>query len=50
MCVRRPLSAVIPAAGPCDAAKMHSLLAKAAVAFMQDPRAPLLEDPLLQPR
>jgi hypothetical protein len=33
----RPLSAVIPAAGPCDPAYMHELLARSASAFMYNP-------------
>eukprot|EP00802_Teleaulax_amphioxeia_P018616 Tamp_18814.p1 GENE.Tamp_18814~~Tamp_18814.p1 ORF type:complete len:426 (+),score=44.18 Tamp_18814:158-1279(+) len=48
--VMRPLSAVIPAAGPCDPARMHSVLARAAAAFMSDPKGALMEDPLLELR
>jgi len=50
--VMRPLSTVIPAAGPCDPNELHSLLAASAVSFMTDPSARSfdIDDPLLEPR
>lgn len=42
--VMRPLSAVIPAAGPCDPIEMHRLLAESAYAFMKTPNTPEVAD------
>lgn len=42
--VMRPLSALIPAAGSCDPAQMHSVLARAAVAFMSGTSSLLVLD------
>jgi hypothetical protein len=36
--VMRPLSAVIPAAGPCDPIEMHSSLARTGTEFMRGER------------
>lgn len=51
--VMRPLSTVIPAAGPAEPSGIHTLLARTGARFMQNPREDLawLEDePNLEPR
>ena len=51
--VMRPLSAVIPAAGPADPAEMHAALARAAARFMSGEPAGVVaprDVPLFEPR
>lgn len=52
--VMRPLSLLIPAAGPGDPAALHVLLARAAAKFMQNPSEESRwlgkDEPVLQPR
>ena len=49
--VMRPLSAVIPAAGPCDPVEAHAALARAAVRFMRgEPAEALRDEPLFEAR
>ena len=49
--VMRPLSSVIPAAGPADPVAVHAALARGAARFMRgEPASALITEPLFEPR